>query len=58
VLAFHKNTTPDGSYRLIGMPGHGLVAAVYTGGAKQYLKGPAYQEVIRQAAFSQLSQAE
>ena len=32
-------TEPDGSYRLVGLPGHGLVAAVYTGGAKEYLKG-------------------
>ena len=36
---YNKKTTPDGSYRLIGLPGHGLVAAIYTGGAKQYLKG-------------------
>jgi beta-lactamase regulating signal transducer with metallopeptidase domain len=35
----HVETKPDGSYRVVGLPGHGLLAAAYTGGAKQYLKG-------------------
>jgi beta-lactamase regulating signal transducer with metallopeptidase domain len=32
-------TEPDGSFRVVGLPGRGLVAAMYSGGGKEYLKG-------------------
>jgi len=32
-------TGHDGSYRIVGLPGHGVVAAMYAGGGKEYLKG-------------------
>ncbi len=32
-------TEADGSFRLVGLPGRGLIAAMYIGGGKQYLTG-------------------
>jgi beta-lactamase regulating signal transducer with metallopeptidase domain len=39
-------TEPDGSFRIVGLPGHGLVAAMYTGGGKQYLTGIGLKNVV------------
>ena len=35
----HYQTEPDGSFRVVGLPGRGLIAAMYIGGGKQYLTG-------------------
>ena len=38
--ALGRNTTEaDGSYRVVGLPGRGLIAAMYIGGGRRYLTG-------------------
>ena len=37
---------PDGSFRVIGLPGRGLIAAMYAGGGKQFLTGMGLPKVI------------
>ncbi len=32
-------TEPDGSFRIVGLPGRGLVSAMFLGGSDQYLEG-------------------
>ena len=39
-------TEPDGSFRIVGLPGHGLIAAMYIGGGRQYLTGIGLPKVI------------
>ena len=41
-------TEPDGSFRIVGLPGHGLLSAMYIGGGVSYLTGVGLPE----AAFS------
>jgi beta-lactamase regulating signal transducer with metallopeptidase domain len=39
-------TAPDGSFRVVGLPGRGLIAAMYIGGGKQYLTGMGLTKVV------------
>jgi hypothetical protein len=39
-------TEPDGSFRVVGLPGRGLIAAMCIGGAKQYLTGMGLPKVL------------
>jgi hypothetical protein len=39
-------TEPDGSFRVVGLAGRGLIAAMYTGGGKNYLTGTGLPRVI------------
>ena len=39
-------TEPDGSFRVVGLPGRGLIAAMCIGGGKQYLQGIGLPSVV------------
>ncbi len=39
-------TEVDGSFRVVGLPGRGLIAAMYIGGGKQYLTGMGLPKAI------------
>jgi beta-lactamase regulating signal transducer with metallopeptidase domain len=39
-------TRADGSFRVVGVPGRGLIAAMYIGGGKQYLTGMGLPKAI------------
>ncbi len=39
-------TEPDGTFRVVGLPGRGLLAAMYSGGGKGYLQGVGLPKVL------------
>jgi beta-lactamase regulating signal transducer with metallopeptidase domain len=47
----HCTTEPDGSFRIVGLPGRGLLSALYIGGGVKYLTGVGLPEGLSVDGF-------